>query len=99
MLGLTWNYRARWRFIGIELGVDEGTLGAIDKDNRKVDDCLREMITTWLSRCNPKPSRHALTRALQSARVSTTVGMSHLYLLLTFLHVACSCILITSFVQ
>ena len=74
MLDLTWNYRARWRFIGIELGIDEGTLDAIDKDNRRVEDCLREMITLWLRGCKPEPSRHAITTALQSGRVSSTVG-------------------------
>ena len=80
MLDLTWNYRARWRFIGIELGIDEGTLDAIHKDNRKVADCLREMITAWLRGCTAKskPSRHAITAALQSGHVSTTIGNSHL---------------------
>ena len=79
MLDLTWNYRARWRFIGIELGIDEGTLDAISKDNRKVEDCLQEMITLWLRGRKPwpKPSRHAISKALQSGRVSTTVGNSH----------------------
>ena len=71
---MTWNYRARWRFIGIELGINEGTLDAIDEDNRKVEDCLREMITRWLRRCKPKPSRHAISMALKSGRVSRTVG-------------------------
>ena len=84
MLKLTWNYRARWRFIGIELGIDEGTLDAIDKDNRKVEDSLREMVSFWLRGCNPKPSRHAISMALQSGRVSRTIGNYHL--IVTFLH-------------
>ena len=78
ILDQTWNYRARWRFIGIELGIDEGTLDAIEKNNRKVEDSLREMITLWLRGCNPKPSRHAISKALQSGRVSRTVGNYHL---------------------
>ena len=77
ILDLTWKYRARWRFIGVELGIDEGTLDAIHKDNRKVEDCLREMITLWLRGCKPKRSRHAINTALQSGHVSTTVGNSH----------------------
>ena len=75
ILDMTWNYRARWKFIGIELGIDEGTLDAIDKDNRKVDDCLREMIKYWLRLGRrPKPSRRAISRALESRRVSSTAG-------------------------
>ena len=37
-----WDYRARWKSIGIELCVDTGTLDAIEKDCRKVNDCLQE---------------------------------------------------------
>ena len=74
---MTWNYRARWRFIGIELGVDEGTLDAIDKDNRKVEDCLREMVILWLRSCKTKPSQHVISMALKSGRVSSTVGNYH----------------------
>ena len=84
VLEMTWNYRARWRFIGIELGIDEGTLDAIDKDNRKVEDCLREMITLWLRGCKAKPSRHAISMALKSGCVSRTVGNDHL--IVTFLY-------------
>ena len=83
MLDLTWNYRARWRFIGIELGIDEGTLDAINKDNRKVEDCLREMITLWLRGSKPEPSQHAITTALQSGRVSSTVGNFQAHNLIT----------------
>ena len=82
ILDLTWNYRARWRFIGIELGIDEGTLDAINENNRKVEDCLREMMTLWL-RDKPKPSRRAITTALQSGRVSSTAGKSQAYCLIT----------------
>ena len=85
ILDQTWNYRARWRFIGIELGIDEGTLDAIEKDNRKVEDSLREMITLWLRGCNPKPSRYTISMALQSGRVSRTVGNDHL--IVTFLYI------------
>ena len=70
----TWNYRARWRFIGIELGIDTGTLDAIAEDNRKVEDCLREMIKVWLKRASPKPTRRAMKAALQSVRVVSAAG-------------------------
>ena len=79
ILDLTWNCRARWRFLGIELGIDEGTLDAINENNRRVEDCLREMITIWLRNDKPKPSRHAISTALQSGRVSSTVGNCHIH--------------------
>ena len=42
-----WDYRARWKFIGIELGIDMGTLDAIEKDCKVVDECLLKMINIW----------------------------------------------------
>ena len=66
VLNLMWDYRSRWRFIGIELGIDVSTLDAIDKDFRKADDCLTELITKWLRCTNPKPTRNAIAKALES---------------------------------
>ena len=82
ILDLAWSYRANWKFIGIELGIDAGTLNAINADCAKVEECLREMIIIWLSNVNPKPTRGAITTALQSERVSNTAGnciSSHTY--------------------
>ena len=56
--------------MGIELGIDVGTLDAIDEDYKKVGDCLTTMITGWLRNANPKPTRGAVTTVLQSERVS-----------------------------
>ena len=69
VLNLMWDYRSRWRFIGIELGIDMSTLDAIDRDYRKADDCLTELITKWLRRTNPKPTRSAIAKALESQSV------------------------------
>lgn len=74
MLDEAWNYRAKWRFIGIELGIVTDTLEAIEVDCRKVEDCLREMITIWLRRVNPRPTRSAMKQALQSERVLCVTG-------------------------
>ena len=68
-----WDYRARWKSIGIELCVDTGTLDAIEKDCRKVNDCLQEMIKYWL-RNNPRPTREIMKVALQSKLVSNAAG-------------------------
>ena len=72
VLNLMWDYRSRWRFIGIELGIDVSTLDTIDKDYRKADDCLTELITKWLRRTNPKPTRSAITQALESQSVAAS---------------------------
>ena len=64
-----WDYRARWKSIGIELCVDTGTLDEIEKDYRKVNDCLQEMIKHWL-RNSPRPTRENIKVALQSKPVS-----------------------------
>ena len=67
---LTWDYRSRWRFIGIELGIDVSTLDVIEMNHRKVDDYLTELITKWLRHTNPKPTRSAITKALKSPSVA-----------------------------
>ena len=69
-LKIAWKHRSRWRFIGIELGIDLATLDAISVDERKVDDCLTEVIKKWLRKGKPRPTRQALKSALQSERVS-----------------------------
>ena len=76
---LAWDYRSRWKFIGIELNIDPGTLDAIDKDNKNAEDCLCEMLIKWLCGSNPSPTRSALTIALRSRLVAgetaSTQGM------------------------
>jgi hypothetical protein len=61
-----WNYRAKWYFIGIELRIDTGTLDALERDYRMVDDCLIRMINIWLRRRSPRPTRQMIKVALQS---------------------------------
>ena len=61
-----WKYRAKWRFIGVELQIEPGDLDAIGVNNRTVEDALLEMINLWLHRANPKPTRSILTAVTQS---------------------------------
>ncbi len=68
-----WDYRARWKLIGIHLHIDTGTLDAIEKDHRMVNDCLQEMIKYWL-RNSPRPTREIIRVALQSVHVSNAAG-------------------------
>ena len=66
IIDLLWDYRAKWRFIGVELRIKSGDLDAIRKNNRDVEDALLEMIKLWLHRTNPRPTRTVLEAALQS---------------------------------
>ena len=68
-----WDYRARWKFIGIQLQIDDGTLDAIEKDCKMVDDCLLRMINYWL-RNSPRPTRETIQVALQSKQVLNAPG-------------------------
>ena len=70
MLDLTWDYRSKWKFIGIELGINPGTLDALDADNKKAGQCLSELISLWLRGKSPKPTRSAMVEALQSSCVT-----------------------------
>ena len=72
MLDVAWEYRAKWRFIGIALGFDTGTLDAIEHDKRKAEDCLSELISQWLRRSDPRPTRKAMAEALASPSVAVS---------------------------
>ena len=71
-----WNYRARWKFIGVQLGIDMGTLDTIEKDYKMADDCLLRMINGWLRNC-PRPTREAIRVALRSKHVSNAAGIEY----------------------
>ena len=66
VLDVFWDYRASWKLIGVELGIDSGTLDAINKNHRRVEDQLTELIVKWLRRNNPRPMRSAMAKVLQS---------------------------------
>ena len=69
VLDWTWDYRASWKIIGIDLSIDIGTLDAIGKNNHhKVEDCLVELLSKWLR--GGKATRSAMTKALQSRKVT-----------------------------
>ena len=70
----TWETRAKWYNIGLELEIDPGTLDTIKNDNDNSDDRFRAMLATWLKMVQPKPTLAALAEALQSP----TVGFGHI---------------------
>ena len=83
ILDLTWPHRASWKLIGIELGIDTGTLDAIEEDYRKVGDRLTELISTWLRDINPRPTRAAITAVLKSEKILSATGNHHFIYILT----------------
>ena len=74
ILDLTWPHRASWKLIGIKLGIDIGTLDAIEKDRRIVQDCLSELISTWLRSIDPRPTRADITAVLKSEHITIPTG-------------------------
>ena len=85
ILDRTWPYRASWTYIGIALGIEFGTLEAIKRNCMRaggVEDCLTEMIITWLRNNDPKPTQLALDKALQSECVSSVAGNDHVIIYL-----------------
>ena len=80
VIELLWDYRAKWRFIGMELGIKAGDLDAIEKDTREVGDALYKVTKQWLSSVNPKPTRTALKAVLESKCVAGEVHSTQLSL-------------------
>ena len=66
VLDLTFPHRAKWRLIGVQLGIDVGTLDAIEANRKMVENCLTDLISHWLQNTVPQPTRGALTAILQS---------------------------------
>lgn len=55
-----------WHNIGTILGIPEGELNKIKRDNfNQSDDCLREMISKWLKMIDPEPTWDRLVNAVE----------------------------------
>ena len=65
----TYEARAKWYHIGIQLKLPVGTLDAIRLDFPDSTDCLTRMCSHWLRRIDPHPSWVALIGALESPPV------------------------------
>ena len=68
-----WSARSRWRYIGIALGLDIGTLDAIQEShNYRSDPSFVDMLTDWLRWPNterPPPSWSELIDAMNAPPV------------------------------
>ncbi len=62
-----YDARAKWRAIGLELGISKDDLDCIEKSD--IDRCLEEMLALWLRRPRMNPSWESLVGALKSATV------------------------------
>ena len=65
-----WEGRASWYNLGVQLGLDPGTLDAIELDKRgNPGHCLTETLKKWL--CSPglHPSWSSLARSLRALPV------------------------------
>ena len=60
--------RSEWKTIGCTLGISADDLEAIDKDNRKCEDCFREVLLKWLRRQGNKTETE-LIEAIKAAKV------------------------------
>ena len=70
-----WEGRARWYNLGLELGLDPGTLDSIQQTNHHVtDDCFRATLKKWLCSPDLHPSWSSLARSLRAP----PVGLRHL---------------------
>ena len=68
VLGVTWEARARWYYIGLGIGISPGTLDYIKKEKRQLpEDCLLETLKQWLNQ--EYPTWSALSRVLKSPSV------------------------------
>ena len=69
-----WGYRAKWRLIGIQMGIEPGDLDAIGKSKKEeVDDALYEVTKQWFNKTNPKPNRAMLTAIIESRCIAGEV--------------------------
>ena len=65
-----WDVRAKWRSLGLELGVDPYSLDAISVQHRdRPDDCLTHVLQQWLDRGDPEPTWDRLIEALEARPV------------------------------
>ena len=78
ILDLTWSHRARWKLIAINLGIEIGTIDAIAANHKYVEDCLTNLISTWLRATNPRPTRAAIDAVLSSQHILIAAGNLHI---------------------
>ena len=75
VLDTTWEARAKWFYIGLELGIKVEILHAIRRSNHSmIDDCFQAMLVHWLRVARPVPTLAALANAFCSPTVTVGFG-------------------------
>ena len=65
-----WSARTRWKDIGLELGIIQTDLDAIEAAYRTdIGRCFIEMLALWLKQVDPPPTWSALVAALQDPTI------------------------------
>ena len=57
MLNKLWSAKSKWYNIGLGLGLSADELDSIDQKGREPGDCLREVLSHWLKKRNPRKSQ------------------------------------------
>ena len=70
---------AEWKNLGLFLNLDEGTLDKIEHDYKKANDCLREMLSTWLKKVTPPPSWETLAEAIDNFNETIATKIREMY--------------------
>jgi hypothetical protein len=76
-----WEARTEWYNIGLGLGLNQGSLSAIQYNNRRCEDCFRIMLSEWLKKIDPRPTWSALAEALESPSVGYSLRLADKILL------------------
>lgn len=67
---LVYPVRTKWNSFGLQLKMNYDDLTAIKKECREdPEECLKELLSRWLKRADPKPTWKALVKALKSKTV------------------------------
>ena len=71
VLDLVLDVASKWYELGLQLGVKESDLKAIEHDygDRGVKRCLSEMLSVWLKMIDPRPSWEALLLSVSHSTV------------------------------
>ena len=85
VLTYVWDFRAKWKYIGLELSIELGTLDAIEKENSKCENCLRAVIIQWIRTAKSPPTWIDLDKAMQSKMITGNLVNYTLFLFMIYL--------------
>ncbi len=66
VLRAVYSARAKWRFIGLELGLSPDDLDNIKKESQDNEERIEKVLTKWLRQPSLNPSWESLAECLRS---------------------------------